>query len=160
MKNLLIVCLLALIASIAFSADAPPSKFLEVSKVSLVWLPEGKVSSALIKVKVLDGFHIQSNPAAKPNLRPTVLNFPKAEGIEALEVTYPAGKPYRMQNGSEDISIYEGTVELKLPLKAISASLGKHEIKGELKYQACNEKTCFFPKSEPITIPVEVFKNK
>jgi len=157
MKTFLLIAFLSL--SKLTLADVAPAKFLEVQIPKVVWVPQGKVSSALIKVKVVDGLHIQSNPAAKPNLRPTVLNFPKADGIEALDVEYPAGKPYRMKNASENISVYEGTLELKLPLKAVSATLGKHEIKGELKYQACNDKTCFFPKSEPITIPVEVFKN-
>jgi hypothetical protein len=157
MKNTLF-CLLLGVSSVTFAENAP-QKYLEIKKVDTATLSPGKVTRVLVKIQVMEGLHVQANPASLPNLKPTMLVFPNQNGLEFQPVTYPEGKPYRMLNAAQDISVYEGMIELKLPIKAVNAKPGRGEVKGELKYQACNDKICFFPRSEPIVIQTLTLKN-
>jgi len=41
-----------------------------------------------------------------------------------------------------------------------SASPGKYKVHGQLKYQACNDRSCFPPKLAPVEFEVSVLKPK
>jgi hypothetical protein len=74
---------------------------------------------------------------------------------------YPPGKPYRLQGASEDLSIYEGRVEFRIPLEVPPSSAPDGEsvelmLEGTLRYQACNDFVCLKPPSVPVRLPVRI----
>lgn len=154
MKLLLV---LALLPSLLVADDAKPTpqKFLSLGKIKPVALKSGKTVEAAIPVEVVQGFHVQANPASNPQLIPTKIEVTPSKTVSVGEPIYPPGKPYRLQNAAIEIATYEGKFEIKVPLtlKAGQAA-GKESLTGSLKFQACNDKICFFPSTVPVTIPV------
>ncbi len=133
---------------------APPAKYLSLKKVKAVTL-SAKGANAVVVAEVDKGFHVQTNPAGAPNLIPTTLTVDAKEGIEAGAPVYPEGKKHLVPGLGTEIPTYEGKFEVKVPLKlAQGAKAGKATLEGTFRYQACNEKTCFFPMTIPFSVPV------
>ena len=105
--------------------------------------------------------HVQANPASKPNLIATALTVTSKEGLEVKTPTYPEGKPYRLKDSSEDISCYEDEFQIRVPIgTGVASKLGKVELDASLRFQACNDKTCFFPQKREMKIPVQIVVKK
>ena len=118
-------------------------------------LSKGATTVVSLPVTVQKGFHVQANPASQKRLIPTTLKLITKDGVSVGTIKYPKGKPYRLKGGTSDMSVYEGTFKLSFPVTlSLKAKAGKMNLSGKLRYQACNDLTCFFPKSIPVEIPV------
>ena len=148
-------------ASTPAAAAAPVSgiadEYISLETPLPIKLSKQSESSVVLKFKVAPGFHIQANPASSPQLIPTSLQMPAANNLDVSLPIYPKGKPYRLQGSSSEISTFDGVVEIKIPVKTAKVS-ANFNWKGKLRYQACNEKTCFFPKTLPLDLPVVLDK--
>lgn len=133
-------------------------EYLKVGKIKSVILKVGQTTDAVVPAKVLKGHHIQANPASLPNLIATELNLEALQGLEVKTPVYPPSKPWKLTNTGKVIQTYDGNLEIKVALSAKDLKPGNYQLKGSLRYQACNEKNCFFPTNAPITIPVTVVK--
>ena len=87
-----------------------------------------------VTVTIPEGLHLNANPAGVEGLVPTTL---AADGVE-VEVEYPAGTMKRYPFADEALPVYEGEVVLQVD------AAGAVE-RFVLRYQACNETTCFAP---------------
>ncbi len=163
------VCLLVGTSSLAFGNSAPAKDTKPADKGEIEYVVFESASpdsvgpktetSLVLKFKVADGFHIQANPASTPQLIPTTLTLPSANNLEVGLPIYPAGKSYKLEGSNSEISTYDGTVIIKVPLKTPGKVVAnKFPWKGKLRFQACNEKTCFFPKNLSFDIPFQVIK--
>ncbi|NDC25618.1 MAG: hypothetical protein EB078_08265 [Proteobacteria bacterium] len=133
-------------------------EFLKVGKIKSVVLKEGQFVEAVIPAKVVKGHHIQANPATLPNLIATEITLDNLQGIQAQKPVYPKSKPWKLVSAGKTIETYDGDIEFKVGLSAQGLKPGKYQIKGSVRYQACNDKNCFFPTSAALTIPVTVVK--
>lgn len=147
---------LFLISSLSFAGTA---KYVTLSPFELVKLHPGETVILSVKFKVDPGMHVQANPASRPQLKATVVALTKEDGVQVGAPAYPASKPFRMKGASSEIAIFDGDVEIKMPLTATpKAKAGKRKLKGELRYQACEESSCFFPMKLPLEVPVVVLE--
>ena len=135
----------------------PTDEYITLETPLPLHLPKQSETSVSLKFKVAAGFHVQANPASTPQLIPTTLQLPAANNLDVRLPIYPKGKAYRLQGSNSEISTYEGVVEIKVPVKTAKAT-GNFNWKGKLRYQACNEKTCFFPKNLTLELPVVIDK--
>ena len=56
-----------------------------------------------------------------------------------------------------ELLTYEDTFEIIIPLKASeSAQPGDWVLQGSLRYQACDARSCLFPASVSVSLPVRV----
>jgi hypothetical protein len=100
---------------------------------------------------------VQANPPSNPQLIATTLTVADANGLLPSPPVYPPGKAYKsIATGDSAVMTYDGKFSIKLPVKIGTAKPGKYELTGEVRYQACNDQTCFFPIKEQVTIPVVV----
>lgn len=75
--------------------------------------------------------------------------------VQPGPVTYP--KPEDIQVGSETLSVFTGSFELKTQFRVpANASLGATEIVGKVHYQACNNRQCFRPATADVRLPVVI----
>ena len=155
MKKLLF---LILGVSSLFAAQPEPPKFLMVEPLRAISVKAGKSVETSILVKINPEFHIQANPASRPNLIPTTIDFPEKDGMVLEGVTYPDGKAFRLENSDQDLMVYGGETKFKVKIHAKNAKPGKVEFKGLLKYQPCNNQTCFFPNRYSLVLPIQVVK--
>jgi len=88
---------------------------------------------------------------------------PSAE-IKRDDTIYPKAKVLFLRAINERVPVFEGKFQLAQDItltaeRSFSASLGQGKpitINGELKYQACDSKTCFRPASVPVSWEVQV----
>jgi len=156
MKLLLSVGFFFLSACSETTAVETPIQYVTLEKAKAVSLSAKGQTQAVVTASVLKDHHIQANPATLPNLIPTELTFEALSGVEVGKVVYPASKPWKLTSAAKVIQTYEGKVDFKAPLKASGIKPGKYELKGTLRYQACNDKNCFFPMTIPVSIPLTV----
>lgn len=128
-----------------------------IGPIPTVTLRAGESTTVDVPVIIRKGFHVQSNPAGNEFLVPLQLQLEHADGIKCGSPDYPEGRPYRLEGTEEDLMTYTGTISVKVNMKAAaSASNGGRLIKGDLNYQACDARNCFFPTSTPVEITLVV----
>jgi len=111
-----------------------------------VVLASGRSIEARFTVVVADGFHLQANPASEKYLIPTKLELGGSPGVELGSPVYPAGRPFRLQGASSDLSIYEGLFVIRATATASrGAQPGLRTLAGALRYQACDARRCLPP---------------
>ena len=115
----------------------------------------GKRGMLELKFRVDDGFHVNSHTPKSELQIPTSVSFDIAEGVKLATATYPAGQEFAFAfDPSEKLDVYTNEFVVKVP---VIAAAGEHELKGELKYQACDHAACFPPRSLPVDV---VFRAK
>lgn len=138
-------------------AQIKPETLASVKKVKPVILNKGGNGVAKLDVEVAKDFHVQANPASQPNLIPTTLTLEATQGLKTGTPEYPKGESYKLAGTPTEVMAYGGIFQIKVPIEAeAAAKSGKQIISGKLRYQACNEKTCFFPVNVAVSIPVTI----
>jgi len=113
-------------------------------------VPAGAHATLLLRFHIAAGYHVNSHTPRSETLIPTALTVVPAGGVKLGAAEYPAGKPYAFSyDPSEKLDVYAGDFTVRLPVVAIA---GAHTLEGSLKYQACDNASCYPPK----TLPVEV----
>ena len=121
-------------------------------------IARGESGEATVRLKIVDGYHINANPATFPYLIPTQLDLTPAEGISVDFITYPNGVTKTFSfSPDQPLAVYEGETDLKLRLKADkSAQPGVHNLSAKLRVQACDDQVCYAPGTMDLTLPVTV----
>lgn len=133
------------------------TSFLTIIPAKQVTVAKGQTAQLSVRAKIKKGFHIQANPAADEFLIPTTLTVQSSKGIVPEKPVYPPGHPYRLKGSKEDLLTYEDEVVINLSAKVNdSASKGKTSLTGDLRFQPCDDRRCFSPRTIPVTIPVKI----
>ncbi len=152
-KSSLIALLFA--ASAAFAQEA-----VSVAPIDPVSVVVGKTSPVKIDCRVNQGFHINSNKPNSELLIPTEFKFSLPTELIIAGVTYPAGQQLTFPfMPNEPLSVYSGDFEIQTKVRASQhAKPGTYRVHATLKYQACNDRQCFPPKTLPVDFDVKVAK--
>lgn len=90
-------------------------------------------------------------------LIPTRLSFNNLKDVEIREIKFPSPEKVKFDYTSEAIDVYSNEILVKAMLRVNEkASLGEHEIKGGLSYQACSSKVCLPPETVSISITASI----
>ena len=149
---------------LALGAQAPaiPKVIVTLEAPETVVLTDGEAVEARIVATIADGFKIQANPAADRYLIPARLQFEPDDRLRVGSPKYPAGQPHRLQGATSDMSIYEKSIEIRVPLEATrlarpaDASSTEIVLRGSLRFQACNSVICLKPSSVPVRLQVRI----
>lgn len=139
--------------SAAFASPAP--KVSSIAKPGSV--ARGGHGTLTMTVAVPAGYHVNANKIADPYLIPTVLSVKPASGITLGAPKYP--KPASVTNpaGGANLMVYTGKVTILVPFTVSkSAKPGRTSLDSTLKYQMCNDKSCFPPASAVVKSAVTV----
>ena len=117
-------------------------------------MSSGNSGEALVLLNIEAGYHVNANPATYPYLIATEVIADKVEGLEVGTPIYPAAKKQKFQFAEEALAVYEGQVEVKLPLKV--ASKGSRSLPLRVRVQACDHEKCFPPATLNTNVSVEV----
>ena len=132
--------------------------FVTVDPLDTVTVKAGQNLPVAFTVHVQKGYHINSNKPTTPELIPTQLGFSPPMDLVIAKVQYPAGLltsfPFDPQ---EKLSVYSGDVVIKAVVIAqTKAAIGTYTVHGELKYQACDNNSCYPPKKVPVQFDVKI----
>ncbi len=106
----------------------------------------GEAARVAIVIDVVDSWHINANPPHPDFVKPTELLLPADSSFALGEVVYPEGEGLMIEGFDEPVVVYEGQVVLHgtiIPSADLAA--GETTLSLELRYQACNDRTCTRP---------------
>lgn len=139
-------------------AQVSPSQAVTVSAAKIN-LQAGGAAEAEIKIIVADGYHINANPASADFLRPTELKIESAAEITVGNPVYPKAEMKKFDFNDAPISVYEGTIIIKLPVRASkTAVIGKTILRGTILAQPCSNNACFPSRTIEILLSVQITK--
>lgn len=133
--------------------------------VSLVRPPissvvRGKAGQVRLDFRVVPGFHINSNTPRSEFLIPTTLKLDPPTDIIVGNVSYPAGQEMSFPfSPDEKLSVYTGQFTVGVLVRPLHSVLPiKYVVRGQLRYQACDNAQCYPPKTLPVEFEVKVLK--
>jgi hypothetical protein len=131
-----------------------------MSPAPVVNVTRGKPNTVNLRFHVGSGFHVNSNKPKSEFLIPTALRLEAPTDIVIGRIEYPAGEEMSFSFSPEDkLSVYTGEFPLNVEVRPLAHVVpGKYMIRGELKYQACDNAACYPPKKMPVQFEVKVVK--
>ena len=117
---------------------------------------KGRVVRASVVMDIPHGLHVQSSKPLDKFLVPTKLDVETPSGMKVGPVSYPRALMRKLKFSKGMVAVYEGKsiVRFNVTVPA-NYSGGSGEIKGKLRFQACNDEACF----PPVTQEVKMWLN-
>lgn len=148
--------LIALMVAILVAAATAHAQ--DKVRVSTAWPADGARPGDLVALAIVvdidDGFHINPDPAQVVVVGdfepyPTDVRILEAAGGLTIEaVRFPKPHPIQADYADGDLMVFEGRTVFYLPIKVgEEVDPGPQRLKLEVEYQACDEYTCFIPKT-------------
>jgi thioredoxin:protein disulfide reductase len=159
--SLLILVLFATACSRAGgnNATSPTPSSLDVVKANPeeVTISPGGTAAVQVRLKIDSGYHINANPPSFPYLKPTELELTPDGGLSVSFTRYPDPLLKKFSFSESPLAVYEGDTTVSVQLKAArSAALGRKNLSGKLRVQACDDQVCYAPATMDIVVPVNV----
>lgn len=141
------------------SAAAIPdaSRLVQVRQAAAVEIPAGGTATAVLRLLIEPGWHINANPASPDYMIATEVKVAPARGVSAGAPRYP--EPHDLKVGFEEqpLKVYDGEVEVRVPLRAAAdAAAGEVRLGGTVTFQSCNDQVCLAPTDVRFTIEAVV----
>ena len=122
-----------------------------------VTIAAGESGEAVVRLQIVDGYHVNANPPSFSYLKATELELTPAEGIAVEFITYPDPLTKKFSFSEKPLAVYECETTLKALLKADKAyKPGAHNLSAKLRVQACDEKVCYAPGAIDLVVPVNI----
>lgn len=113
----------------------------------------GKRSWIELRFHIAPGLHINSHNPKDETLVPTTFKTEPLPNLHLLQIDFPAGVPYRLSTGAgETLSTYLGDLPLRLEIEV--AARGEAILTGKLRYQACDNASCFPARDLPVQLTI------
>jgi hypothetical protein len=141
-----------------YSNSAPQSS--DDVKVSGSLAPDkvkkGRIARASVVMDIPAGLHVQSNKPLDKFLIATKLEVEAPSGMKVGPVSYPRALMRKLKFSKGNVAVYEGKSVIRFNVTVPAEySGGSGEIKGKLRFQACNDEACF----PPVTREVKMWLN-
>lgn len=149
-------CWISLLAAVFASAAAAQSQqILTVQDPGKITVPrEGEVR-VVLKAAIRPGYHANSDKPTEDYLIPLRLSWDPQAPLQVIEVVYPKPKLEKFEFTEKPISVLDGEFEIVTRFRrAPNAMPGPAFLSGRLRYQACNDRMCFPPKTVDLRVPL------
>ena len=148
-------CSRALLLVAGVGAAWAQTALLTVQEPTKLVVKRTESPSQVLKVALKPGYHTNSNKPNEEYLIPLKLTWESGGALEAVEVVYPQAKLEKYDFSEKPLSVLGGEFEILTKFRrAANPALGPGFLSGKLRYQACNDKTCFPPKTVEIKLPL------
>jgi thioredoxin:protein disulfide reductase len=119
-------------------------------------IKKGRTVRASVVMDIPSGLHVQSNKPLDKFLVATKLEVETPSGMKVGPVAYPRALMRKLKFSKGMVAVYEGRSVLRFNVTVpANYSGGSGEIKGKLRFQACNDESCF----PPVTREVKMWLN-
>lgn len=115
-----------------------------------------------VGVTVKEGYHIQANKVNDESLIPTTLEIKNNKFLTISKQEFPPSKQFKLEGTDNSLDVFDGKFLIKLLLDPVITkdAESKYVLAARLRYQACDSRSCLFPKSIDFSIPIEVKTKK
>jgi Disulphide bond corrector protein DsbC len=104
----------------------------------------------------MPGYHMNSNKPMDEYLIPLRLTW-TTPPIEVVRTDYPEGKLEKYSFSEKPLSVLTGDFDITTEFKAAAtAPVGSQTLTGKLRYQACDNRACYPPRSIEVKLTVDV----
>ncbi len=132
------------------------SPLLNVTPPEPVNAKPGSAFTVKLTATLNEGFHMNSHTPAETYLIPLTLKWAPGT-VEAADVEYPKPEMLKLPFEAKPLSVITGKSNFITKFKVpVSAQPGPVTVLGKLRYQACNDKACFAPKTVEVKLPVTI----
>ena len=142
-----------------YSNPVPPQSAADINvsgSVAPDKVKKGRIVRASVVMDIPNGLHVQSNKPLDKFLVPTKLDVETPSGMQVGPVSYPRPVMRNLKFSKGSVAVYEGRAMLRFNVTVpANYSGGSGEIKGKLRFQACNDESCF----PPVTREVKMWLN-
>jgi len=138
----------------------PQGPVVKMAPAPVVTAVQGKPSTVPLTFRVSSGYHINSNQPKSEFLIPTALKVEAATDIVIGKITYPDGQDMSFPfDPDEKLNVYTGDFKIDVQVRPLhTVQPGKYIVRGTLKYQACDNASCYPPKQLPVSFEVKIAK--
>lgn len=129
---------------------------LRVEPLPTVKVKKGSAPVVTLKASLPAGYHANSNKPTESYLIPLTLKWTGGP-LQMETVTYPQPSLEKYSFSDKPISVVTGEFAISTKFKVPSdAPNGPAAQTGTLRYQACDNKACYPPKSVPVNVTVSI----
>ena len=133
------------------SADVNVSGSLAPDKIK-----KGRVVRGTVVMDIPSGLHVQSSKPLDKYLIATKLDVETPSGMKVGPISYPRAVMRNLKFSKGAVAVYEGRAMIRFNLTVPANYNGSSgDIKGKLRFQACNDESCF----PPVTREVKMWLN-
>jgi hypothetical protein len=119
-------------------------------------IKKGRAVQATVTMEIPQGLHVQSNKPLDKFLVATKLDVETPPGMRVGPISYPRAVLRSLKFSKGKVAVFEGKTVIRFNITVpASYSGGSGDIKGKLRFQACNDDACF----PPVTREVKVWLN-
>jgi thiol:disulfide interchange protein DsbD len=119
-------------------------------------IKKGRVARATVVVDIPAGLHVQSNRPLDKFLVATKLDVEAPSGMQVGPIAYPRALMRNLKFSKKAVAVYEGRAVMRFNVTVPANYNGSSgEIRGKLRFQACNDDSCF----PPVTREVKIWLN-
>ena len=159
---MLVILLGAILPAQQESLPGQGRGYVDFEPLNTVTVTRGHTAAIQFTFHIKSGYHINSSHPLTPELIPTSMGFSPPPDVVIAKVQYPEGQltsfPF---DPSEKLSVYSGDVIVKaVVLPTHTAATGTYTVHAELKYQACDNNSCYPPKKLPVQFDVNILAAK
>src|SRR5215211_321463 len=117
---------------------------------------KGRTVRASVVMEIPSGLHVQSSKPLDKFLVATKLDVETPSGMKVGPVSYPRALMRKLKFSKGMVAVYEGKAVIRFNVTVPpNYSSGSGDIKGKLRFQACNDDACF----PPVTREVKMWLN-
>ncbi len=130
------------------SPNIPVNGSLAASKIA-----RGRTVAGTIVMDIPSGYHANSNRPLERFLIATQLQLEAPQGIRVGPILYPRAILRSLKFSKNKVSVFEGRTTIRFSVTVPRDFKGNSaELKARLKFQACNDDTCFPPQTREVKI--------
>jgi thiol:disulfide interchange protein DsbD len=113
----------------------------------------GRTVQASIVMNIPSGYHVNSSRPLEKFLIATQLKVEAPQGMRVGAVSYPRAVLRKFQFSKNRVSVYEGRPTMGFSISVPNDfATGSKEIKVRLRYQSCNDESCFPPQNKDVSL--------
>jgi hypothetical protein len=131
-----------------------------MAPVPLTTAQRAQATMVDLNFRVPVGYHINSNTPKSEFLIPTALKMDLPTDIILGKIEYPAGQDRAFPfSADEKLNVYSGDFTISVAVHPLHSVVpGKYQMRGVLRFQACDNAACYPPKNLPVSFEVKVVK--
>src|SRR5262245_818143 len=139
------------IAAASAAAWAQPPRATVTPHVETSPAAAGSVTRVALAVELPEKLHVQSDKPRDPLLIPTVLTIDPPAGVKVTTLIFPHPTDFKLEGQAEPLAVFENKFAVGAELElGPGVPAGPLVIPGRLRYQACDDKVCFQPRTERV----------
>ena len=155
----LLPVIITLLLPVTFYSTTAPQSSADVNisgSIAPDKIKKGRTVRASVVMDIPNGLHVQSSKPLDKFLVATKLDVETPSGMKVGPISYPRALMRKLKFSKGNVAVYEGKAIIRFPV-TVPANYGgsSGEIKGKLRFQACNDESCF----PPVTREVKMWLN-